>query len=274
MNKSPVRVPPFDRLWVQRRRTRRCDRARRGIKFLSLASAVVTCMVWLAPSASADVTITPSTAAAGATAILEVSFSHGCDGSATNQLTIQIPKGVTTAVPTLESGWKVEKRLERLNPPVVDGHGAQITERVAAVTYRTDEPAADGFRQVFELSVSLPETEGATLAFPVIQTCEEGETAWTEVAQDGASSEDLVSPAPMVTLTGAQDGGDRESRAAGAVPESASASTDGDNDEAATAPTVGSGAGGSKALVLVALLVGLLGVALGGAALVIQRRGT
>ena len=47
---------------------------------------------WPSP-ASAHVTITPSTTAAGAFAVLEVSVGHGCEGSPTTEITIQMPAG-------------------------------------------------------------------------------------------------------------------------------------------------------------------------------------
>ena len=62
----------------------------------------------------------------------------------------------------------------------------------------------DGYRDAFELSLQLPEAEGTTLVFPTIQTCEEGESAWIEVPEDGQSADDLELPAPSVTITAAE----------------------------------------------------------------------
>jgi hypothetical protein len=53
---------------------------------------------------------------------------------------------------------------------------------------------------------------GQTLAFPVTQICEVGETAWVEMAEDGEDPHDLDSPAPTVTVAeAAADGGDHHS---------------------------------------------------------------
>ena len=37
----------------------------------------------------------------------------------------------------------------------------------------------------------LPDAAGETFAFPTVQTCEEGETGWTEVAEEGQDAEEL-----------------------------------------------------------------------------------
>jgi uncharacterized protein YcnI len=225
-------------------------------------------LLWVAAPASAHVTITPSTTAAGASAVLQVGFQHGCDGSSTTALTIRIPEGINSVAPTLVAGWQVDKEVEALDPAVTDSHGVELTERVASVTYGADEPVRDGYRQVFELAVQLPEAEGETLAFPTIQTCEAGEAAWIDVAGDGASADELESPAPTLTLTAATG---EEEHAHGAADEAEGA----DEAEAAaqTAPAAATPADtGTDPLAIVALAAGLVGVALGGTALALQRR--
>ena len=45
------------------------------------------------------------------------------------------------------------------------------------------------------------------MAFPTIQTCEKGSTAWTEVAADGGTEDDLEHPAPSFVVTAATGSG-------------------------------------------------------------------
>ncbi len=134
-----------------------------GFAFLGFASP-----------AGAHVTVTPSTTAAGAHAVLRFAVEHGCKESPTTRITIQIPPQVTSVTPTRTALWRVEKRTD----PVA-------VERVSSVTFSTDTPLPDGYREVIEVAVQLPEADGTTLAFPTIQTCEQGESAWIEVPQDG-----------------------------------------------------------------------------------------
>ena len=215
------------------------------------AAAFSVLLVSLASPASAHVTITPSTTAAGAFAVLEFSVGHGCEDSPTTEISIQIPEGINAVSPTRNAWWQVEKETEQLDPPVTDAHGNEITERVASVTYTADTPLPDGFRDTFQLSVQLPEDEGSTMVFPTIQTCEQGESAWIEVPQDGQDVDELDLPAPSFVVSGAGEGG-HHAAAPAALTEDES-----DDDDALT---------------IAALVAGLLGAVLGGAALVRQRR--
>ena len=222
--------------------------ARLGAVPLALGVAVLG----VAGPASAHVTMSASTTAAGAFTVLTVSVPHGCDGSATTEIAIQIPEEINAVTPTRNALWEVDKQVEQLDPPVTDAHGNEITERVATVTYTARTPLPDGYRDAFELSVQLPESEGTTLVFPTIQTCEQGESAWIEVPEDGQDSEELELPAPSLTITAAE--GDEHGSDETAA------------DEPADAPENGSDVGAW------ALGVGLLGVLVGAFAVVQARR--
>lgn len=159
-----------------------------------------------APSASAHITITPEGTAAGSYTLLRIGVSHGCDGSATTEVAIQIPEEFATVTPGVNYGWTVEKVMENLATPVPDGHGGEYTERVAEVVYTAKEPLPDDLYDSFLMSVRLPEdAAGQTLYFPTVQTCEEGETAWVQIPQEGQDGEELENPAPSVTVTEAED---------------------------------------------------------------------
>jgi uncharacterized protein YcnI len=248
---------------VNRDASRRRRSAARGAIATTLALGVLALS---AAPAAAHVTVTPSTTAAGAYAVLDVSVPHGCEGSSTTEVTIQIPEPINAVTPTRHPMWEVEKQVVSLDPPVTDGHGNQLTERVASVTYRTDTPLPDAQRDAFELSLKLPDTEGQTLLFPTVQTCEQGEAAWIQVPAEGQSADELERPAPAFVLTAAEGGGhDGASDAASA--DSTTAAT-----RAEVAPAKGSDS--SDALALAGLGAGVVGALLGGAALVLQRRRT
>lgn len=209
-----------------------------------------------AVSASAHVTVTPSTTAAGAYTILTMSVPHGCEGSATTKVSIQMPEQIVAVTPTVNPGWDVEKVMEDLAEPVDDGHGGEYTERVAEVVYTAKEPLPDGLRDAFELSLKLPEAEGETLAFPAVQECEEGETAWVQLPKDGESEEELEHPAPAIVLTAA------ESPEAEAPAEDEAADTEPAAAEGSTTSASDSDAG-SPALTWIALALGAGGLVLG-----------
>ena len=149
-------------------------------------------------SAAAHVTITPSTTAAGATAELRVEIPHGCAESATTAITIRMPEEVTEVSATGTDRWAVDQAAD-------------------ALTYSTDTPLPDGEHAEVEFSVRLPDEAGATLVFPVVQRCEVGEAAWTEVAEHAEGHDDLERPAPVLVVTEGQGGGAAD-EAADAAP--------------------------------------------------------
>lgn len=246
------------------RRPQRRSRGRAAARSGAVAAAVAVVVAGPASPASAHVSVNPSTTAAGAHAVLELSVPHGCDGSPTTEVTIQLPDEINAVTPTRNPLWEVEKQVVQLDPPVTDAHGNELTERVASVTYRADVPLPEGYRDVFELSVQIPDTEGATLVFPTVQKCEESEAAWIEVAGDGQSEDDLERPAPAFAITAAESGGHHEPAA---VTDTAASEGDTGSKPAADAEE-------TDPLVLGALGLGVLGVLMGGAAIVLQRRRT
>jgi uncharacterized protein YcnI len=135
-----------------------------------------------AAPASAHVTLTPSSTAAGTTSVVTMLVPHGCEGSATTEVAVRVPDSVTEVAVESTGRWQAE---------VAAG----------ALTYRTDDPLPDGVEDSVEFTVRLPDDIGATLVFPVVQRCEGSEAAWTEVAADEASREALEMPAPVIVVT-------------------------------------------------------------------------
>lgn len=227
---------------------------------LPVATAAIT--LSLVGPASAHVTATPSTAAAGAYSIVTFSVGHGCEGSPTTAIEIQVPESVLSVTPSRNPFYKVEKTMEELDEPITDSHGNEVTERVASIVYTAETPLPDGQRDAFELSFQLPDAEGETLAFPTIQTCEDGETGWTQVPADGQDADELETPAPAFEITAATaeggHGGDAEESSA----EESSADQPAQESDQQAAGTDGGGALGWAGLV-----AGLLGLAAGGLAL-------
>jgi uncharacterized protein YcnI len=223
---------------------------RRRLAPVVVGTALAGALVIGAPlAAQAHVTVSPDSAAPGDSGILTFAFSHGCDLSPTASLRIGMPEtGLDAVTPTVLAGWDVE--VER----------SQETGIVSAVTYTADEPVADGLRAAVDLAVRYSPDAPESLVFPVEQTCEEGSTSWSEVAEDGEDPHDLASPAPVVTLTGeaeAAAGGHHDGdEGAAAASEESSAGADGPAAQGAALP-VALGAGGLAAG-LAALVVSVL----------------
>jgi uncharacterized protein YcnI len=218
-----------------------------------MAAGVAAAIVALtAAPAAAHVTVTPSTTVAGSYTVLTVSVPHGCDGSGTTKVAIQIPKEINAVTPTVNPGWTVEKVMAELKPAVKDSHGNEITKRVDQVVYTAKSPLAGDLRDAFELSLKLPDAVGVNLIFPAIQTCEVGQTAWTEVAAEGQKADDLEHPAPGFKTT---------DKVAAAAPVANTSTTNSASEDSSS----------SSAVAWVALAVGVLGLLVGGFALIRPR---
>ncbi|GAB3648059.1 YcnI family copper-binding membrane protein [Glycomyces tarimensis] len=221
---------------------------------VALAAAAV--IAGLSTPASAHATVKTDNTVAGTYTVLTFSIGHGCEGEPTTEVAIQIPEPILSVSPTVNAGWEIEKVDTALDEPVTDSHGNEVTERVGQVVYTAIEPLPDGYRDVFELSLRLPEeTAGQTLYFPVVQTCPEGEHAWIQIADEGHDPEELAEPAPFIEVTAA-DTALESSEAAAAEPVA-------DAAEAATS---------SDALTYVALALGAVGTVLGAIGLYRGRR--
>lgn len=211
--------------------------------------------------ASAHVTVTPDTTAAGSYAVLTFSVGHGCEGSPTTAIEIAMPEQVLQVTPTLNPSWDVEKVSEQLEEPATDAHGNEVTERVAQVVYTARKPLADGYRDTFELSLQLPDAEGETLTFPVVQKCVQGETGWVETAAEGQDPEELERPAPLVTITAADAGGH------GAETATVEEDTDSDGAETDGADASEESDDSGDGLAIAGLVAGIAGIVVGGVAL-------
>jgi uncharacterized protein YcnI len=178
----------------------------RTVRFAAGATSALAIGVFATGTASAHVSIEEDEVVAGESAIVTLAFGHGCEGSPTAELRIQMPESIPSVTPTINPGWDVEKVTEELDEPLEGAHGEQITERVSEVVYTAKEPIPDGFRDTFELAVSVPEdAAGSTIYFPTIQSCVDGESAWIEIPAEGQDPDELELPAPGVAVVAAED---------------------------------------------------------------------
>ena len=157
------------------------------------------CTFLLSPIlALAHVTMESTSSAPGSYAKLTFRIPHGCDGSATTQITVQIPEGVLSVKPQVHAGWTLATKKVKLNPPVMS-HGQSITDAVTEVSWKGG-PLSDEYMDEFGMSLKLPDRPNARLAFPVIQDCEKGSSRWVEVSTSEHAGHEGKFPAPTLTL--------------------------------------------------------------------------
>ncbi|WP_311257575.1 YcnI family protein [Microbacterium sp. WCS2018Hpa-9] len=196
--------------------------------------------------ASAHVSVSPDELVAGDHGVLTFSFAHGCDNSPTTSLKVTMPEGLASVAPTMDSDWAID--IEKGD----DG-------LVSAVTYTAVAPVPNELRGAVSMAVGLDEDTPDSLAFPVVQTCVEGSTEWTQLAEDGEDPHSLDAPAPVVEVVAASADGHGDEH--GSTEEAGDADT-ADSDAAgdadsSTALGTALGAGGLVAGVA-ALVVSVL----------------
>ncbi len=125
---------------------------------------------------------------------------HGCAGSPTVKIRVQIPEGVIAVKPMPKPGWNVETVKGKYSTSY-ELHGATITEGVKEVLWSGGKLADDNYDE-FVLATFLTGSlkPNTTLYFPLVQECEQGTSRWIEIPQEGKPAHDSKSPAPGVKL--------------------------------------------------------------------------
>jgi uncharacterized protein YcnI len=154
-----------------------------------------------ASSASAHITLENRQATVGAYYKAVFAVPHGCAGSATVKIRVQIPEGVIGVKPMPKPGWSVEA-IKGKYAVDYDYHGTKLSEGVKEVVWSGGKLPDDNYDE-FVVSTFL--TGGlkpnSTLYFPVVQECEQGVSRWIDIPAEGsAHSHDSKSPAPGVEL--------------------------------------------------------------------------
>jgi periplasmic copper chaperone A len=221
-----------------------------------------TALLALPVAAQAHVTASPAALPAEGYGKVDVSVPHGCEESPTIKLTVQLPDEVQAATPQVVPGWRISTKEGKLPKPY-DNHGEQVTEGVREITWEGGPLDAHQL-EVFGISIKVSGNPGDRIAFKAIQECKKGETAWVEIPVEG--EEEPPAPAAMVELVAAED----EHGAAGS--DSAGTQDQPVALQNAAATTQPDESGASTGLVIVALIVGSLGLIAGLAGLVTARR--
>ena len=153
-----------------------------------------------ASSADAHVTLENRQATPGSYYKAVFAVPHGCAGSATVKIRVQIPEGIIAVKPMPKAGWSVETIKGKYSTSY-ELHGATISEGVKEVLWSGGKLADDNYDE-FVLSTFLTGSlkPNTTLYFPVVQECEQGSSRWIEIPQDGKPAHDSKSPAPGVRL--------------------------------------------------------------------------
>jgi uncharacterized protein YcnI len=155
-----------------------------------------------ASSASAHVTLENRQATIGSGYKAVFAVPHGCAGSATTKIRVQIPEGVIAVKPMPKAGWNVEV-VKGKYASEYDYHGTKYSEGVKEVVWSGGKLPDDYYDEfvisTFLTGVLKPDT---VLYFPTVQECEQGVSRWIEIPADGQADHSHHDkwPAPGVKL--------------------------------------------------------------------------
>jgi uncharacterized protein YcnI len=222
-------------------------------------AVAVGALVAAAPAAGAHVTIQPPEATQGGYMAFDVRVPNERDDAGTSEVQFNLPEDVPIRSVRVEPvpGWDYEIEMRTLDEPIEAGEGEPVTEVVSSITW-SGGLINPGEFQDFPISMGpLPEDVDEML-FPSIQTYDSGEVVrW--INEPGEEGEEVEDPAPRLTLTAPAD----EEAAAPAEDDTAGPSLENvaTQDDVDSATTLG----------IVGIVVGLIGLAVGGFALVRSR---
>jgi periplasmic copper chaperone A len=167
----------------------------------AIAIAAATALTLMAVTAAmAHVTLETTEAPRGAyKAVFKV--PHGCDGSPTTAVRVEVPEGVIGVKPMPKPGWSLSMEKGAYARTYDFYHGSKVSEGVKTVTWSGGKLLNEHFDE-FVLSVFLTDAleKGRAVYFPVTQTCETGSVTWSEIAADGQDPHSLKTPAPLLRI--------------------------------------------------------------------------
>ena len=169
---------------------------------MSKSGFLVAIALLAASSASAHVTLEKREAAVGSYYKAVFAVPHGCAGSATIKVRVQIPEGVIGIKPMPKPGWNLET-VKGKYAVEYELHGSKISEGVKEVAWSGGKLADDNYDEfVFSTYLTTSLKPNTTLYFPVVQECEQGVSRWIDIPAGGAGGQghDSKTPAPGLKL--------------------------------------------------------------------------
>lgn len=173
----------------------------------SIAAVVMTIAVMAPGNVSTHVSLEQKQATVGAPYKAVFRVPHGCSGSATKKVIVQIPEGVIGVKPMPKPGWTLTIERGPYQKSYKFYHGNKLSEGVRTVAW-TGGPLADEHYDEFVLSsfVAGELPADTPIYFPVTQECEKGELKWVEIPASGQDPHDLEAPAPVLKLVRSEGG--------------------------------------------------------------------
>jgi uncharacterized protein YcnI len=227
----------------------------------------------VAASASAHVTVSPTSLPQGSTAELTFKVPNEESKANTVELQLQIPTQYPIAQVLAKPvpGWTISQHTVTLAKPLTTDDGT-FTTAVSEIDW-TGGSIPPGEYQDFQISVDPLPTDTTQLVFKAVQTYSDGDVVrWIDLSTSGDS--DPEHPAPVLTLTPASSSDDAGASATGsaAAPSGTSGSGSSTGGSSASSTASSGSSSSSDALGIAGLVLGAIGTGCGVAALWFVRR--
>lgn len=131
--------------------------------------------------------------------------THGCEGSPTVKVTVNVPEGIIAVKPMPKAGWTIELVKGDYAKSYAFFHGKKLDSGVKRVVW-TGGSLPDEYYDEFVMNtfVAGELSPGVDVPFIVTQECEKGEMTWREIAS-GDHAHHLKWPAPLLKLLPKKD---------------------------------------------------------------------
>lgn len=128
---------------------------------------------------------------------------HGCEGSPTHTVRVEIPEGFIVAKPMPKAGWTIKTT----RGPYAQSYGyyhGPLSEGVKQIEWSGGELPDDFYDEFVAAGFIAEELEDKALYFKVVQVCAKGELSWSELPAAGQSPHDLKAPAAVLKIAGGE----------------------------------------------------------------------
>ena len=151
----------------------------------------------LSTAAQAHVTLETTSAASGSYYKAVLKVGHGCAGSPTTGISVELPAGTQLARPMPKAGWQVQVSKSAVKP--FDNHGSVVKEDVSRISWTGGNLPGDFYDEfVFQTRIAA---QPGKLYFKVTQQCAQGSNNWVEIPADGQDAHSLKFPAAVLQVT-------------------------------------------------------------------------
>jgi len=152
---------------------------------IATKSIAVYVLLTFSTASFSHIVLENKAAVTGSTYKAVFQVGHGCNGSPTTAIAVQIPPGFQGVKPYPKAGWALAMEANKLVT------WTAVSKEAALQNAHFDE---------FILRGKLPDAAGP-MWFKVLQSCENASNNWAEVPLTGVSTKGLKSAAALLEVT-------------------------------------------------------------------------